>query len=212
MKQIFFFHSILLFLIISLLTLFDPEKTGNSETISKNNERQSATTTPSSMVTPIIIFMCGDVMIGRGIDQVLPHPSDPLIHEPFMRSARGYVDIAEQINGPIPRPVSYSYIWGDALEEWERMATDVRIINLETSVTESDDYWQGKSIHYRMHPENIPTITTPRSLENIMPSIKLTSILLCLIICFSASGKELTLMYLSFTYGFVGTTLLIGDT
>jgi poly-gamma-glutamate synthesis protein (capsule biosynthesis protein) len=162
MKQIFFFHLILWFLIISLLTLFDFEKTGNAETISKNNERQSATTIPSNMVTPIIIFMCGDVMIGRGIDQVLPHPSDPLIHEPFMRSARGYVDIAEQVNGPIPRPVSYSYIWGDALEEWERVAPDVRILNLETSVTESDDYWQGKSIHYRMHPDNIPAITAAR--------------------------------------------------
>ena len=162
MKQIFFFHSILWFLIIGLLTLFGFEKTGNAETISKNNERQSATTTTSSMVTPITIFMCGDVMIGRGIDQVLPHPSDPLIHEPFMRSARGYVDIAEQINGPISRPVSYSHIWGDALEEWERMAPDVRIINLETSVTESDDYWQDKSIHYRMHPDNIPVITAAR--------------------------------------------------
>jgi poly-gamma-glutamate capsule biosynthesis protein CapA/YwtB (metallophosphatase superfamily) len=27
----------------------------------------------------ITIFLCGDVMIGRGIDQILPHPSDPAL-------------------------------------------------------------------------------------------------------------------------------------
>ncbi len=25
----------------------------------------------------IMLFLCGDVMTGRGIDQVLPHPSQP---------------------------------------------------------------------------------------------------------------------------------------
>ena len=29
----------------------------------------------------ITIFLCGDVMTGRGIDQILPHPSDPTIYE-----------------------------------------------------------------------------------------------------------------------------------
>ena len=100
----------------------------------------------------ITIFMCGDVMTGRGIDQVLPHPSDPRIYEPYVRDARGYVELAENVSGLIPRPVSFSYIWGDALDEWERVAPDVRIINLETSVTTSNDYWQGKGINYRMHP------------------------------------------------------------
>ena len=107
---------------------------------------------------PVTIFMCGDVMTGRGIDQVLPHPGDPLIHEPYMKSARGYVEIAEKANGQIQKPVSFSYIWGDAIKELERVAPDVRIINLETSVTKSNDFWESKEIHYRMHPENIPTI------------------------------------------------------
>ncbi|MFQ5585389.1 MAG: CapA family protein [Thermodesulfobacteriota bacterium] len=104
------------------------------------------------------IFMTGDVMTGRGIDQVLPHPGDPLIHEPFMKSAEGYVELAEEANGPISKPVSFSYIWGDALDELERVAPDVRIINLETSVTKSNDYWKGKGINYRMDPENIPVL------------------------------------------------------
>jgi hypothetical protein len=52
----------------------------------------------------ITIFMCGDVMSGRGIDQVLPHPSDPIIYESYMKSARGYVKIAEKVNCPIDYP------------------------------------------------------------------------------------------------------------
>ena len=102
--------------------------------------------------------MSGDVMTGRGIDQVLPHPGDPVIHEPYMKSAEGYVELAEKANGPIQQPAGCSYIWGDALEELKRMSPDLRIINLETSVTKSDDYWKSKTIHYRMHPENIACI------------------------------------------------------
>ncbi|HKZ18360.1 MAG TPA: CapA family protein, partial [Geobacteraceae bacterium] len=110
---------------------------------------------------PIItIFLCGDVMTGRGIDQILPHPSDPRIHEPYVRDARRYVDLAEEHNGQIPRPAAYSYIWGDALAELERSAAEVRIINLETSITRSEKYWQGKGINYRMNPDNMPVITT----------------------------------------------------
>jgi poly-gamma-glutamate capsule biosynthesis protein CapA/YwtB (metallophosphatase superfamily) len=110
----------------------------------------------------ITVFLCGDVMTGRGIDQILPHASDPVIHEGYMKDARGYVEIAEKINGPIPRSVAQAYIWGDALDELEAVAPDLRIINLETSVTQSDDYWKGKGIHYRMHPENIGCITAAK--------------------------------------------------
>jgi len=110
----------------------------------------------------ITLFLCGDVMTGRGIDQILPHPSDPAIHEGYMKDARRYVEIAEKINGPIPRSVVPDYIWGDALGELERMAPDLRIINLETSVTKSGDYWKGKEVHYRMHPENIGCMTVAK--------------------------------------------------
>ena len=110
------------------------------------------------MADGITIFMCGDVMTGRGIDQILPHPSGPAIHEPFMKSALGYVELAEQAHGPIPRPAGFSYIWGDALGEFGRAAPDVKIINLETSVTRSADY-EEKGINYRMHPDNIPCLT-----------------------------------------------------
>lgn len=106
----------------------------------------------------LTLFLCGDVMTGRGIDQILLHPSDPTIHESYIKDAKGYVELAERVNGPIPRRVDPDYIWGDAIGELERVRPDVRIINLETSVTGSDDYWKGKGINYRMHPENIGCI------------------------------------------------------
>lgn len=108
---------------------------------------------------PIRMFLCGDVMTGRGIDQVLPYPNDPILYEPYMKSARGYVEIAEQANGPIPKPVGWTYIWGDAIDELERVAPDLRIINLETSITKDDNYWKHKGINYRMHPANIACLT-----------------------------------------------------
>src|SRR6185369_11902077 len=107
----------------------------------------------------ITIFMCGDVMTGRGIDQVLPCPGNPAIHEPYVRDARRYVELAEEAHGPIAKPVNFAHIWGDALDILKRMAPDVRLINLETSITTSDDYWKGKGINYRMHPRNIPCLT-----------------------------------------------------
>ncbi len=107
----------------------------------------------------ITLFLAGDVMTGRGIDQVMPHPSNPILYEPYIKDARAYVRLAEQANGPIQKPISHSYIWGDALGELKRMSPHVRIINLETSVTTSDDYWKGKGINYRTHPGNIPCIT-----------------------------------------------------
>lgn len=107
----------------------------------------------------ISLFLCGDVMTGRGIDQILPHPGKPQLHEPYVQNARRYVELAEQISGAIPRPVSFSYIWGDALKALEKVSPDLRIINLETSITSSDKYWRGKGIHYRMHPGNISCLT-----------------------------------------------------
>ncbi|MEA2094994.1 MAG: CapA family protein [Pseudomonadota bacterium] len=107
----------------------------------------------------VTLFVAGDVMTGRGIDQVLPHPGDPRIFEPWSRSALDYVQLAERTNGPIPRPVDFAYIWGDALAALDEAAPDVRIINLETAVTRKGSPWPGKGIQYRMHPDNIPCLT-----------------------------------------------------
>jgi poly-gamma-glutamate synthesis protein (capsule biosynthesis protein) len=101
------------------------------------------------------LFLCGDVMTGRGIDQALPHPVNPILYEPNVRDAREYVALAEKANGPMPRPLSFDYIWGDALRELERANIDLRVANLETAVTSAERPWPGKGIHYRMHPQNI---------------------------------------------------------
>lgn len=123
---------------------------------------QSLSSQTPSRDTRITLFLCGDVMTGRGIDQVLPHPGNPRIHEPYMTSAKDYVRLAEEVNGPIPKPVDFAYIWGDALEELQHANPDVRIINLETAVTASSDFWAGKGIHYRMQPQNIPCISVAK--------------------------------------------------
>lgn len=100
-------------------------------------------------------------MTGRGIDQILPYPSEPDLHEPYVESAAEYVAMAEKKNGPIPRSADFGYIWGDALAELHRVSPAARIINLETSVTTSDAY-ALKGINYRMHPANLPCLSTAK--------------------------------------------------
>jgi len=107
----------------------------------------------------ITLFLCGDVMTGRGIDQILPHPGMPHLFESYMRSALGYVELAEAVSGRIRRPVDFSYIWGDSLDAFRRLRPDLRIVNLETAVTTCEDAWPNKGIHYRMHPANVPSLT-----------------------------------------------------
>ena len=108
---------------------------------------------------PICLFLCGDVMTGRGIDQVLPYPAPPDLYEPYIRDAREYVRLAEKLNGAISRPVDFAYTWGDAMEELQRAKADARIINLETSITCNDAPWPDKGINYRMNPRNVDCIT-----------------------------------------------------
>lgn len=101
-------------------------------------------------------------MLGRGIDQIMPHPSGPQLREPYVQDAREYVALAVAENGPIPGPVDFRYVWGDALAELERVQPDFRVINLETSVTASNNYWPDKDIHYRMHPKNARCLNEAR--------------------------------------------------
>lgn len=107
---------------------------------------------------PVCLFLCGDIMTGRGIDQILPHPGDPLLHEPWLTSAVDYVRLAAAANGAVAQPVDFAYPWGDALAVLDRVQPQLRIVNLETSITTSDD-WQPKGINYRMHPANAACLT-----------------------------------------------------
>jgi poly-gamma-glutamate capsule biosynthesis protein CapA/YwtB (metallophosphatase superfamily) len=107
-------------------------------------------------------FLCGDVMTGRGIDQALSHPVTPVLYEPYVVNAREYVTLAEKAHGPILRPLNSDYIWGDALEEFDRAKVDFRIVNLETAITSAETPWPGKGIHYRMHPQNVGCLSAAR--------------------------------------------------
>jgi poly-gamma-glutamate synthesis protein (capsule biosynthesis protein) len=99
------------------------------------------------------LFLCGDVMLGRGVDQVLQWPCDPALHEDYVNSAHEYVAMAERAHGSIPRGAPGYYVWGAALDALAQTPVDLRIVNLETSVTRSEDY-ERKGINYRMSPQN----------------------------------------------------------
>ena len=107
----------------------------------------------------VTLLLAGDVMTGRGIDQVLAQPCSPTLYESYVHDARDYVRLAEQVNGPIGRGVAPEYIWGDAIAEMQRVSPRLRIVNLETAVTSAEAAWPGKGIHYRMHPANVGCLT-----------------------------------------------------
>jgi poly-gamma-glutamate capsule biosynthesis protein CapA/YwtB (metallophosphatase superfamily) len=98
-------------------------------------------------------------MLGRGVDQVLPHLGDPELRESGAGDARAYVGLAERAHGPIPQPASFAWPWGHALAVLDEVAPDARVINVETSVTRNADFAAGKAVHYRMSPGNLPAVT-----------------------------------------------------
>jgi len=110
----------------------------------------------------VVLCLTGDVMTGRGVDQILPAPGDPRLWERYAASARDYVALAEAASGPIPRPVDFSWPWGDAMQVLDAQAPDLRIVNLETSITTSDDAQPAKAVLYRMHPGNVGCLTVAR--------------------------------------------------
>jgi hypothetical protein len=81
----------------------------------------------------VTLCLTGDVMTGRGVDQILPAAGDPRLWERYAASAREYVALAEAVSGPIPRPMNWSWPWGDAL--------------------------QVLAVLYRMHPGNVGCLT-----------------------------------------------------
>jgi poly-gamma-glutamate synthesis protein (capsule biosynthesis protein) len=101
-------------------------------------------------------------MTGRGIDQILPHRGDPRLRESVVSDARTYVSLAEQASGPIPAPTDFGWPWGDALPLLDEFAPDIRLINLETTITGGGEFAPRKAVHYRMHPDNVACLTAIR--------------------------------------------------
>lgn len=110
------------------------------------------------MARELRLMLAGDVMLGRGVDRVLPHPGDPTLFEDGARSAEDYVALAERAHGPIGRPLDFGAIWGDAATALARHEVDLRLVNLETAVT-ARGAPAPKGINYRMNPANLPALT-----------------------------------------------------
>lgn len=108
------------------------------------------------------LLLSGDVMLGRGIDQLLAHPGDPALTEPCVHDARRYVELCEEVSGPVPRAAEDAYPWGDALGDLAGPGRQVRVLNLETSVTGGGEPTAGKTVHYRMSPANLGALRAAR--------------------------------------------------
>ncbi len=106
----------------------------------------------------LLLFLCGDVMTGRGIDQALSHPADPILYESYLKDARQYLQLAERKNGPIDTPLSWRHPWGEAMAIWQQQKPQLKIANPETSITSNATPWPAKGINYRMHPANVPLL------------------------------------------------------
>jgi poly-gamma-glutamate capsule biosynthesis protein CapA/YwtB (metallophosphatase superfamily) len=113
-------------------------------------------------IRAVTLFLAGDVMLGRGVDQILPTPGDPALQEATSTDARVYVGLAEAVNGPIPAPVSYGWPWGELPAMLADFGPDVRILNMETAITLAGDFAPGKSYHYRMNPANTGSLVVIR--------------------------------------------------
>jgi poly-gamma-glutamate synthesis protein (capsule biosynthesis protein) len=108
---------------------------------------------------PDTVLLGGDVMLGRGVDQLLPHPGVPELREPWVRDARRYVELAEWAHGSVPRPCGYDWVWGEVAGLLDELGPEVRLVNLETAITADGCFAPGKGIHYRMQPGNLPALT-----------------------------------------------------
>jgi poly-gamma-glutamate synthesis protein (capsule biosynthesis protein) len=103
------------------------------------------------------LALAGDVMTGRGIDQILRRPGDDRLYERYVSSATTYVELAERASGAIPRGAGDSYVWGDLPKILDRSAPDAFIVNLETAVTHASDP-ADKGVNYRMSPDNVAAL------------------------------------------------------
>jgi poly-gamma-glutamate capsule biosynthesis protein CapA/YwtB (metallophosphatase superfamily) len=103
------------------------------------------------------VLLTGDMMLGRGVDLIQAASCDPGPSDGYGRTEREVLDLAERLNGAIPRPVDTGYVWGEALDALAPFETALRIVNLETAVTTSVDR-ADKRICYRMHPDNVAVI------------------------------------------------------
>lgn len=108
----------------------------------------------------MIVFLCGDVMLGRGIDQILRYKSDPDLYEAYVTNAKYYVPVAMKQFATENNSVSDVYVWGELIKEKLFLDSKLKIINLETSITRSLTPYANKPVLYKMNPKNIGVIAS----------------------------------------------------
>ena len=108
------------------------------------------------------LLLGGDLMLGRGIDQLMPRHCEPGLQEAGVRDAHHVVELAEQRHGPIPAPFGPETAWGESLAWMEQFHPQLRLVNLETAITTSHQPWPGKGTHFRLHPANTACLQAAR--------------------------------------------------
>lgn len=103
------------------------------------------------------LFLGGDVMLGRAVDQLFKYKNDATLYESYVKIATYYLPDAMKRFITLNGYVDDDYVWGDLLTSKLFRNADLKIINLETSVTTSRDH-QNKAVLYKMHPGNINVI------------------------------------------------------
>ncbi len=99
------------------------------------------------------LFLGGDVMTGRGVDQLFATHNEGDFNKPDAVSARQYLEWSALMHGAEIRPLRHDYIWGAALSVFDTVRPDFRLVNLETSIT-TCSAWERKRFNFRMHPAN----------------------------------------------------------
>ena len=160
--QLSFFPATIGFTVTSLIKMNATRRKFISDLTSLGvRERVPVRVNESNSNCIIHLGVVGDVMIGRGVDAILPHSVDSTIHESYVKDANDYVRLAVRENGPLSneelRHRGSSYIWGDV--EQDLLSPDALIINLETALTQSENWAMDKGINYRSHPRNVESLT-----------------------------------------------------
>jgi poly-gamma-glutamate synthesis protein (capsule biosynthesis protein) len=107
------------------------------------------------------IFLGGDVMTGRAIDQLFPIHNADDFGKPGHVPGERYRAWSAALSGPLQTPVEHAYIWGDALAVFDSAQPDFRLVNLEAAITRSDA-WEKKGFNFRMHPDNAPCLSAAK--------------------------------------------------
>eukprot|EP00899_Mesostigma_viride_P028783 jgi/Mesvir1/908/Mv17470-RA.1 len=106
------------------------------------------------------LALVGDVMTGRLVDQLLPHPTPDEVEHGRSMSELGQMLRRSHLPPGTHDDAMCRRVWGTALAPL--LSADVRILNLETSVTANSAKWPGKTFNYRMHPGNVGVLTVAR--------------------------------------------------